>query len=114
MEKPPPLLALPLAAPAPPPQTELPEASVAPGKTRASEIGFEAIKGRLRISLVWKLPPRSGLSLIRISLDSPLTSILVSAAPTSNVGSMVVARFASTPTRLLRYVRNPGRETVRS
>ena len=37
-----------------------------------------------------------------ISLDSVLTSILVSAAPISNVGSMVVARFASTPICVLR------------
>jgi hypothetical protein len=81
----------------PPPQTRLPEASVAPGKVRASESGFKLVSGKSRTSRGWKLPPRRGLSLVKTSLDSSLTSILVSAAPTSSLGSSVVARFASTP-----------------
>jgi hypothetical protein len=45
--------------------------------------------------------------LISISLDSPLTSTLVSAAPTSSFGSIVVARLASTPIPL------PGKPETR-
>ena len=85
----PPVFATPLV-------TVLPAASVAPGNVRASESGLSNGRGKSRTSRGWKFPPRNGLSLTSISLDSALTSILVSAAPTSSRGSNVVVRFAST------------------
>jgi len=74
--------------------TELPAASVAPV---VSEPGrTDSTHGKSRTSRGWKFPPLSGLSLTSISLDSPFTSIRVSAAPTSSRGSKAVTRFAPT------------------
>ena len=94
--------------------TVLPAASVAPGSVRASEIGFSEGKGKSRTSRGWKFPPRKGLSLTSISLDSALTSILVSAAPTSSRGSNVVVAIRLHADSWLRKLRNPGCATSSS